>query len=72
VARLENAPCLREAIRLSYALVDPWMDSYERAPSTVTLDIDDTVDVPELTTVAMAVPYTSWMPPLVTVVPVAR
>jgi hypothetical protein len=28
-----------------YALVDLWMDSYERAPSTVTLDIDDTADV---------------------------
>ena len=45
LSRLENAPRLREAIRLSYALVDLWMDSYERAPSTVTLDIDDTVDV---------------------------
>jgi hypothetical protein len=44
-SRLENAPSLREAIRLSYALVDLWMDSYERAPSMVTLDIDDTVDV---------------------------
>ena len=45
LSRLENAPCLREVIRLSYALVDLWMDSYERAPSMVTLDIDDTVDV---------------------------
>lgn len=45
VSRLENAPHLREAIRLSYALVEIWMDSYERAPSAVTLDIDDTVDV---------------------------
>jgi hypothetical protein len=45
LSRLENAPRLREAIRLSYALVDLWIDSYERAPSTVTLDIDDTVDV---------------------------
>jgi hypothetical protein len=45
LSRLENAPRLRETIRLSYALVDLWMDSYERAPSTVTLDIDDTVDV---------------------------
>ena len=32
-------------IRLSYALVDVWMDSYQHAPSAVTLDIDDTVDV---------------------------
>jgi hypothetical protein len=45
LSRLENAPSLREAIRLSYALVDLWMDTYERAPSMVTLDIDDTVDV---------------------------
>jgi hypothetical protein len=45
LSRLENAPRLREVIRLSYALVDIWMDSYQRAPSAVTLDIDDTVDV---------------------------
>ena len=32
-------------IRLTYALVDLWMDSYERPPASVTLDIDDTVDV---------------------------
>jgi Transposase DDE domain group 1 len=45
VSRLENAPRLREAIRLSYALIDIWMDSYPRPPSAITLDIDDTVDV---------------------------
>ena len=45
LSRLENAPHLREVIRLSYALVDLWMDSYARAPRAVTLDIDDTVDV---------------------------
>jgi hypothetical protein len=45
LSRLENAPRLREAIRLSYALVDIWMDSYQHAPRAVTLDIDDTVDV---------------------------
>ena len=45
LSRLENAPSLREAIRLSYALVDLWMDSYKRAPAAVTLDIDETVDV---------------------------
>ena len=45
LSRLENAPRLREAIRLSYLLVDLWMDSYPRAPGAVTLDIDDTVDV---------------------------
>ena len=30
LSRLENAPSLKDAIRLSYALVDQWMDSYER------------------------------------------
>jgi Transposase DDE domain group 1 len=45
LSRLENAPDLREVIRLSYALVDLWMGSYERTPSAITLDIDDTVDV---------------------------
>ena len=45
LSRLENAPSLKDAIRLSYALVDQWMDSYEREPASVTLDIDDTCDV---------------------------
>ena len=45
LSRLENAPSLKDTIRLSYALVDQWMDSYERAPASVTLDIDDTCDV---------------------------
>ncbi len=45
LSRLENAPGLRDVIRLTYALVDAWMDSYARAPASVTLDIDDTCDV---------------------------
>ena len=45
LSRLENAPCLKDVIRLTYALVDAWMDSYEREPASVTLDIDDTCDV---------------------------
>ena len=45
VSRWENAPTLREVIRLSYALVDAWCDSYARSPEAVTLDVDDTVDV---------------------------
>jgi hypothetical protein len=32
-------------IRLTYALVDQWMASYAKPPSSVTLDIDDTCDV---------------------------
>ncbi len=45
LSRLENAPGLRDVIRLTYALVDTWMDSYPREPAAVTLDIDDTCDV---------------------------
>ncbi len=44
LSRLENAPRLRDVIRLTYALVDAWMDSYPREPEAVTLDIDDTCD----------------------------
>lgn len=45
LSRLENAPSLRDAIRLSYALVDQWMASYATAPDGVVLDVDDTCDV---------------------------
>jgi hypothetical protein len=42
LSRLENAPGLKDVIRLTYALVDQWMASYAMPPSRVTLDIDDT------------------------------
>jgi hypothetical protein len=45
LSRLENAPALRDVMRLTYALVDQWMASYATAPARVTLDIDDTCDV---------------------------
>ena len=45
VSRWENAPDLREVVRLSYAMVDIYCASYARPPRAVTLDIDDTVDV---------------------------
>ena len=45
LSRLENAPRLRDVIRLTYTLVEAWMDSYPREPASVTLDIDDTCDV---------------------------
>ena len=45
LSRLENAPMIRDAIRLTYALVDQWMASYATAPDGVVLDIDDTCDV---------------------------
>ena len=45
ISRWENAPDLKTVVRLTYAMVDAWCDSYAVAPETVTLDIDDTVDV---------------------------
>jgi len=44
LSRLENASGIRDAIRLTYALVDQWMASYAAPPASVTLDIDDTCD----------------------------
>jgi len=45
MSRWENAPGLREVIRLVRAMVDLYCASYPRPPAAVTLDIDDTVDV---------------------------
>jgi hypothetical protein len=45
VSRWENAPTLREVIRMTYAMIDLYCASYPRPPRAVTLDIDDTVDV---------------------------
>ena len=45
LSRLENAPRLKDVVRLTYALVDQWMASYATPPSSITLDIDDTCDV---------------------------
>ena len=45
VSRWENAPSLREVIRMTYAMIDMYCASYSRPPSAATLDIDDTLDV---------------------------
>src|ERR1700688_4519894 len=45
VSRWENAPDLRDLIRLMGVLVDLYCASYTKPPEAVTLDIDDTVDV---------------------------
>jgi Transposase DDE domain group 1 len=45
ISRCENAPSLREVIRLMRALVAQYCASYDRPPASVTLDIDDTLDV---------------------------
>jgi hypothetical protein len=44
MSRWENAPTLREVIRMSHAMVDIYCASYARPPAAITLDIDDTVD----------------------------
>jgi hypothetical protein len=45
VSRWENAPTLREVVRMTYAMIDVYCRSYARAPAAITLDIDDTCDV---------------------------
>jgi hypothetical protein len=45
MSRWENAPSLREVIRLTRAMVDLYCASHPRPPAAVTLDIDDTLDV---------------------------
>ena len=45
VSRWENAPTLCEVVRMTYAMIDTYCDSYRRPPRAVTLDIDDTLDV---------------------------
>jgi len=45
VSRLENAPSLKDLIRLQRCLADVYCQSYKTAPKAVVLDIDDTVDV---------------------------
>src|ERR1700674_5603500 len=45
LSRLENAPGLKDVIRLTYALVDQWMASYEAPPVSVPLDRKSTCDV---------------------------
>jgi len=44
VSRSENAPTLRDLIRLMGVMVDLYCGSYAVPPEAVTLDIDDTVD----------------------------
>jgi hypothetical protein len=45
VSRWENAPTLREVVRMTDAMIDTYCASYKRPPPAVTLDIDDTLDV---------------------------
>jgi hypothetical protein len=45
MSRCENAPNLREVIRLMRAMVALYCRSYDKPPASVTLDIDDTLDV---------------------------
>lgn len=45
VSRWENAPTLRDLVRLGRVMVDLYCASYAMPPREVVLDIDDTVDV---------------------------
>jgi hypothetical protein len=43
MSRWENAPSLREVIKLMRVMVALYSRSYDRPPTAVTLDIDDTL-----------------------------
>ncbi len=43
VSRWENAPSLREVVRLTYAMVDTYCASYSKPPKAVTLDVEPAV-----------------------------
>lgn len=45
MSRWENAPSLRDLVRLGGVMVDLYCASYATPPAAVALDIDDTVDV---------------------------
>ncbi len=45
LSRWENAPAVRDLVRLMGVMVDLYCASYAAPPAAVTLDIDDTVDV---------------------------
>lgn len=44
ISRLENAPDLRDLIRMARGMVDFWCASHERPPKGIVLDIDDSAD----------------------------
>ena len=48
MSRWENAPTLREIVKLSGVLIDLYCASYAAPPQAITLDIDDTCDVAQL------------------------
>ena len=45
MSRCENAPSLREVIKLMRVMVALYCGSYDKPPASVTLDIDNTLDV---------------------------
>ena len=45
VSRMENAPGLRDLVRMQAAMLELWCKSYKKPPDSIVLDIDDTTDV---------------------------
>lgn len=44
ISRLENAPSLRAVTRMTFALIEQFCASFTKAPTAITLDVDDTLD----------------------------
>lgn len=45
ISRMENAPTLRDLVRMQTAMLGLWCKSYRTPPKRIVLDIDDTTDV---------------------------
>jgi hypothetical protein len=44
ISRLENLPDKRTLLRMGYAMVDFYCDSFRHVPRRIVLDVDDTFD----------------------------
>jgi Transposase DDE domain group 1 len=64
MSRWENAPTLREIVKLSGVLIDLYCASYAAPPQAVTLDIDDTCDVAHGHQQLSLFNTHVWMPPV--------
>jgi hypothetical protein len=45
ISRMENAPGIRDLVRMQHVMIDLWCRGYRTPPAQVILDIDDTADV---------------------------
>ncbi len=44
MTRLENAVSVRDLLRIAYGFIDHFMDSYDREPEMIVVDVDPTAN----------------------------